>query len=272
MAETTARNEDQAAGGGAPGGSPTRRGFSWTRLWPVAALVAVTLTLLAAGAGDWLSISTVIQRHGELAALVARNALVAAIGYLLLYTVAVALSFPGASILTILGGYLFGAVAGMALTVVAATVGATIIFIIARTSFGDVLREKAGAFGARLATGFEEDAFHYLFFLRLVPVCPFWLLNIVPALFKVPVRTYVAATALGIIPGTLAYSLLGSGLGEVIDEMEAANPGCAAAGTCELEWSALLSPGPLIAMAALTLAAVVPLVVKRVRRRRAARC
>ncbi len=156
--------------------------------------------------------------------------------------------------------------AGTALTVVAATAGATIIFLIARTSFGDVLRERAGEFGARLAAGFEQNAFHYLLFLRLVPIIPFWLLNIVPALFKLPVRTYVAATALGIIPGTLAYSLLGSGLGDVITEMEAANPGCAQSGTCELEWGALLSPGPLIAMAALTLAALVPIVVKRLRR------
>jgi uncharacterized membrane protein YdjX (TVP38/TMEM64 family) len=267
MTGAAAQRDRKDERGPAPDPSGGRR-FSWTRLWPLGVIVAITGALFAAGAGDWLSLSTVIQRHGELAALVAKHVLLAEIGFVVIYAAAVALSFPGASVLTILGGYLFGPAAGTALTILAATAGATVIFLVARTSFGDVLREKAGGFGARVAAGFEDDAFHYLLFLRLVPVFPFWLLNILPALFKVPTRTYVLATALGIIPGTLAYSLLGSGLGTLIDEMEAANPGCAAAGTCKVEFSALLTPGPLIAMAALTLAAVIPVVVKRLRRRR----
>jgi uncharacterized membrane protein YdjX (TVP38/TMEM64 family) len=267
MIEAAARDEDD---GGPSAGPPRgRNGLSVVRLLPLAVLVVIALALLVSGAGDWLSLSTVIQRHGELGVLVAENVVAAALAYVAVYIAAVALSFPGAGILTILGGYLFGWLAGTGLTVVAATVGATIIFLVARTSLGDVLRARAGGFAARVAEGFEADAFSYLLFLRLVPICPFWLLNIVPALFKVAPRTYVAATALGIIPGTLAYSLLGSGLGRVVEEMEAAHPGCAAAGTCEIEFAALLTPAPLVAMVALGLAAVVPLVVKRMRRRTA---
>ena len=239
----------------------------WMRLWPVGLLALGLATLWLAGLGDYLTLDFIIREHAYLATYVNEHLTLAVLTYLALYTVAVAVSFPGASLLTIAGGYLFGAVLGTALTVFAATVGATIIFLAARTSFGAFLREKVDHFAGRFAKGFEENAFSYLFLLRLVPLFPFWLINIVPTLFDVSVRTYVIATALGIIPGTLAYVLLGDGLGATVTTLEAQNPGCAEAGTCDIGLGLLLTPGPLIAMAALCIVAVIPLVVKKLRAR-----
>jgi uncharacterized membrane protein YdjX (TVP38/TMEM64 family) len=199
---------------------------------------------------------------------VERNIVLVAAAYLAVYVVAVAVSFPGASLITIVGGFLFGAVLGAALTVVAATAGASVIFLAARTSVGTALRARAGRFTDRLAKGFEANAFSYLLFLRLVPLFPFWLINVAPALFNVSLSTYVVATALGIVPGTFAYTLLGSELGGLIEAQEAANPGCAAAGTCEIDVSALVTPGFVAALLVLAAASLVPVAVKKIRARR----
>lgn len=242
--------------------------FRWRRLWPLLVLALLALGLYAAGIGKYLTLSFIVREHEHLKAAVADNVVRATITYLGVYVVAVAVSFPGAFLLTVVGGLVFGAVLGTGLTVVAATIGATILFLAARSSLGSFLREKVGNFAGRFAAGFEENAFSYLFLLRLVPIFPFWLINVAPALFNVPVRTYVVATALGIVPGTLAYSLVGDGLSATIHELEAQDPGCAAAGTCTLGFDVLVSPGPLIAMAALCVVAVIPLVVKALRARR----
>ncbi len=224
----------------------------------------------AAGVTDYLSLDAIIRHHDALRSAVADNWLASAAAYLGLYAVAVALSFPGASLITIVGGFLFGAVAGTALTVVAATFGASVIFLAARTSLGGVLRRRAGRFAQRFADGFEDNAFSYLLFLRLVPLFPFWLINVAPALFDVRLGTYVAATALGIVPGTIAYTLVGDGLGGLIAAQERANPGCAEAGTCEVAVGALFTPGLIAAIVALSAAALIPVVVKRWRAARAA--
>lgn len=252
--------------------SPPRRSgrLSWNRLWPLAAIAALMVVVYASGAHRHISLDAIIRNHERLEASVEANLARSALAYLALYAVAVAVSFPGASLVTILGGFLFGATMGTALTVVAATVGASVIFLAAKTSLGGVLRERAGRFAQRFAQGFNENAFSYLLFLRLVPLFPFWLVNIAPALFDVKLRTYVTATAVGIIPGTLAYTLVGDGLGGLIAAQEAANPGCVDAGTCSIEISALFTPGLLAAILALSAAALIPVALKRWRAGRAA--
>ena len=111
---------------------------------------------------------------------------------------------------------------------VGATIGATILFLVVNTSFGSTLAEKAGPFVAKLRDGFQENALSYLLFLRLVPAFPFFIVNLVPALLGVPLRTFVIGTGLGIIPGTIAYSLAGSGLGSVIEAQNATYKTCLA--------------------------------------------
>ena len=238
------------------------------RYWPIGLILLAMGAFYLSGAYELFTLEAIIRKQDELAAAVEANWLTAAGSYLAIYVVMVALSFPGAALITVVGGVLFGVVAGTILTVVAATCGASIVFLAARTSFGAALRKRAGRFGERLADGFEENAFSYLFLLRLVPLFPFWLINVAPALFDVRLRTFVTATLLGIIPGTLAYTLLGSGLGDLVVALEEADPGCADAGTCEISLTALLTPGPIIAMAALTIIAIIPIGLKRWRARR----
>lgn len=225
---------------------------------PLAALFALMVVAWASGWFGALTLSNLIQRRAELSAFVAGDVVVALLLYAGVYIVLVALSFPGASLLTIAGGFLFGAAAAGAVTTVAATIGATIVFLAARSSLGSALRARASPFIERLSRGFRDDAWSYLLFLRLVPVFPFWLVNLAPALFQVRLDVYVGATFLGILPGTFAYAFLGAGLDSLITAQEAAHPGCVDAGTCSIDPGALLTPTLLGALAALGAVALVP--------------
>ena len=152
----------------------------------------------------------------SLAGFVQANGVMAALAYVAVYIAAVALSFPGASILTAAGGLMFGVAAGTAFALLSATIGATLLFLIARTSLGELLAERAGPRVQRLRKGFQEEGFSYLLFLRLVPLFPFWLVNLAAALFGMRLVPYVAATAIGIVPGTFVLAYFGDGLGTAI--------------------------------------------------------
>jgi uncharacterized membrane protein YdjX (TVP38/TMEM64 family) len=186
--------------------------------WAPLAVVAVVLALgYLFGLQEYFSLAALRRYQEALAGSVEAHPVLAPLAYFLVYALAVSVSFPGASFLTIAGGFMFGALAGAALAVVAATIGATCIFLIARTSLGDLLAEKAGPRIQRLRQGFQEEGFSYLLFLRLVPLFPFWLVNLAAALFGMRVLPYVAATAIGIVPGTFVYSYFGQGLGGALE-------------------------------------------------------
>jgi len=245
-----------------------------SRRWgPLVLLVVAAAVLYASGAYEYVSLATIAEHRDTLRNFVSEHWLAALFGYGLIYVAAVALSIPGGALLTMFGGFLFGWLVAGLLVVVAATAGATVIFLVARTSLGDVLVRRAGPRLNALARGFRDDAFNYLLFLRLVPVFPFWLVNIAPALFDVRLATFVAATFAGIIPATFAFAFLGSGLDSIIAEQKEAHEACVAAGRvdCEisLEAGALLTPELIIAFAVLGLVALIPVVVKRLRARRA---
>ncbi len=181
--------------------------MTWKSILPAAALAAVVAVAYFYRLDHYLTLDAIRDNRAALLAYVEENRVVAVVGFVVVYAAAVGVSFPGAVVLTLAGGFLFGAVLGAALSVVAATIGAAAIFLIARSAFGDVLRLKAGAFVARMADGFQKDAFSYLLFLRLVPVFPFWAVNLVPALIGMRFAPFVVATAIGIIPGTAVYLL-----------------------------------------------------------------
>ncbi|SFU01136.1 Uncharacterized membrane protein YdjX, TVP38/TMEM64 family, SNARE-associated domain [Pseudovibrio denitrificans] len=228
-------------------------------------ILAVSAYGISQGWHQQITISNLIKNQQLLANYLAEYPVLTPLIYFVVYTLAVALSFPGASLLTIAGGFLFGWFFGGLLTVVAATIGAALLFIAAKTSVGATLKERAGPFLDKMSEGFRKNAFSYLLFLRLTPVFPFWLVNIAPALFHVPLTTYLIATFVGIIPGTFAYAFVGAGLDSVILAQEQANPGCSAAGTCEVEISALITPELIWAFAALGLVALIPPVIQRFR-------
>ena len=172
---------------------------------------------MLAGGYRYLTFSSLAQNRDWLHGLVQRWGILAAIVYITVYAMLVALSVPGGAVLTIAGGFLFGPWLGTLCAVVGATLGATGIFLAARAGLGG-LSHRAGPFIAKLEAGFRADAFNYLLVLRLVFIVPFWLVNLVPALVGVKLWTYVIATFIGIIPATFVFASLGSGLSNVVEE------------------------------------------------------
>ena len=169
------------------------------------------------------------------------------------------------------GGFLFGPVIGTIAALVGALAGGTVIFLIARSACGEWLTRRAGPFAAKLAEGFRADAFSYLMFLRLVPF-PFWLINLAPALFNVRLSTFVAATAIGILPASLTFAVFGAGLDSVIAAQEGQYNACLAAGRadCKIDFdlSQVLTPTLLLALGAFALLALVPAFARRIIRRK----
>lgn len=179
--------------------------------------VALVMAARLAGLGDALSIETLREHRATLAAWVAAHRMLAALAFVALYIAVAALSLPGAVILTLSGGLLFGAVAGALLTVCGATTGATLVFLFARRILGDRALDRFGASAARIAEGLRRNAWSYLLVLRFLPVFPFFLVNLVPAFVGVGLPVFVATTFFGIMPGTFVFSLTGAGLGSVLD-------------------------------------------------------
>jgi len=241
------------------------------RFAPAAAVVAVVALAYALGLHRDLSFATFIRHRGAIDQFIAAHAILAVSGFIALYIAVVSLSLPGGGILTMTGGFLFGPVLGTAASAVGGLIGGTIIFLIARSAFGEFLTRRAGPFAAKLAEGFRADAFSYLLFLRLVPF-PFWLVNLTPALFGVRLKTFILATAIGILPATAAFAVFGAGLGSVIAAHEAHYNVCMAAGradcTVNFDLSHVLTPTLLLALAALGLLALLPVLARRLWGRR----
>ena len=230
---------------------------SLLRLLPVAIVLAGLGLGYAFGLQDYLSLSYLSESRASLKTYVDENYLYSVAAFMALYTLAVAFSFPAASILTIFAGFLFGWLAGGAMVAASATVGATILFLAARSAFGDFLRDKVGGRAAALAEGFKKDAFSYLLVLRLAPIFPFFFLNIAPALFNISLRSYVSATFLGILPGTFAYAFLGQSVDSVIDAAQKAGK--------QVKVSDLVTPQITLAFAALACVAAIPIIIKKLR-------
>jgi len=185
----------------------------WRRLWPVALIVIALAAAWASGVHRYLSLDTLREQQDALRGFVSEHAVLAFAIYIAIYAAATILMLPGALWITIAGGFLFGLWGGTPATVVGATLGASILFLAAKSSVGSALRERAGPFVQKLEKGFQEDAVSYMFALRFLPVVPFPVANIAPAIFGAKFRDYVITTALGIIPGVLAYTWIGAGLG-----------------------------------------------------------
>lgn len=211
---------------------------------------------LLLGGGDLVSLDRIAARYGEIDLWVAANRALAIVLFTLIYTTLVAISFPGAWALTVLGGLLFGTLLGGSLAVVGAAAGATVVFLAARSAFAETLKARAGARLGRLREGFEANAVSYLLTLRLVPVFPFFLINIAAGVFGMRLAPYVMATAAGIVPGTFVYASLGAGAASVVRE----------GGTIDAK-GLLLRPEILLPIAGLVLLALLPVLVKRLRAR-----
>ncbi|NKB48836.1 MAG: TVP38/TMEM64 family protein [Alphaproteobacteria bacterium] len=183
----------------------------------VLALILGLAAFFAFDLNTYVSIDAIKSNRETLSEFVARNGFLAAFLFGALYAVVVAFSLPGGAVMTITGGFLFGWLGGGLIVVVGATIGATALFLIARTAVGGFLEAKAGPFVRKMEDGFRQNALSYLLVLRLIPLFPFWLVNLVPALLGVSTTTYIVATFFGIIPGTFVYASVGNGLGALFD-------------------------------------------------------
>ena len=196
-------------------GTSARRPL-WRRIWPLGLLLVGLGLFFALGLDRYLSFQTLADHRDWLMAQVREVPVLAALAYMLAYAAVAAFSIPGGAVLTILGGFLFGTWLGTTYAVTGATLGSIAVFLAARTALGDAMRARAGGAVQRMRQGFQENALSYLLFLRLIPVFPFWLVNLVPALVGVPLGTYVLGTFAGIIPGTLVYASVGNGLDALV--------------------------------------------------------
>jgi uncharacterized membrane protein YdjX (TVP38/TMEM64 family) len=226
------------------------------RAIPVLILILLLVLAYVFDLYRYLSFTELKNNHDALMAWRNQHAVLTILIFMLLYIIAVAVSFPGATILTLAGGFLFGLLWGTVYIVIAATIGAVILFLACRYAFAELFRQKAGKTLRRFEKGFQDDAFNYLLFLRLLPVFPFWLINIVPALLDMKLTPYIIATFLGIIPGTAVYVSVGNGLGSVF-----------AAGKTP-DFSLIFKPEIIIPIIALAILSVIPIIYKRVKRRK----
>lgn len=230
----------------------------YARYVPVAIVISGLAFGYAFGLQDYLSLGFLAEQRQALHAYVGANVFWSALLFLVVYILAVAFSFPAASALTIFGGFLFGWMLGGALVAVGATVGASILFLATRSAFGGFLRHRVDGFVKKLADGFRENAFGYLFVIRLAPVFPFFVVNIAAALFDISLGRFVAATFFGILPGTFAYAYLGQGVDSVLVAAQASGR--------EAQISDLVTRDITLAFFALALVALIPTIMRQFRK------
>lgn len=237
-------------------GTAARRGLAW-RLLPVVLLALAAAAFFASGLHRYLTFEALRANRGELLAWVDAHAFMAALVFVAVYAAGIVLLPPSGTLMTVTGGFVFGAVIGTSLVVVGATAGATALFLVARFALGDWLRERAGAGIQRMRAGFRENELSYMLVLRLVPLFPFWLVNLAPAFLGVRLRTFVVGTFFGIVPGTAVFAVFGAGLGSILDANQ------------DLSLAGVLTPEIVGALLGLALLALAPVVYKKIRARAA---
>lgn len=247
--EMTGRDDGPEVADQAPAKKPV-----WQRLLPIAIIAVGLVSFFATGANDYLSLGALRENQAALDDWIGQRFAVALLLFVLAYAALTAMSFPGASFLTIAGGFLFGLWAGTFGVVIGATAGAVALYYAARTVFGDALKSKAGGFVSRIERGFEEDGLSYMFLLRLLPIFPFWGVNIACGLIGVPIRNYALGTFFGIIPGSFVYVSIGNGI---------------AAGVADSDDLSLLGvlakPEIILPLVGLVVLALVPIAYKKLR-------
>jgi len=218
------------------------------RAIPILILVALAIGAWASGLTDYLTWAELARHQASLRSAVDAWPVLVPVAYVIVYAAFVALSLPQAVVVTITGGLLFGTLIGGALAVVGATLGAILLFLLARTAIGDSLAHRGGTFMRTVRDGLARDGFNYLLAIRLIPVFPFWLVNLAAALGGMRLLPYAAATLIGIAPATFVFASIGAGIGSVL----------ATGGQPDLSVIVSLPVlGPLLGLAALSLLPVI---------------
>ena len=231
------------------------RGTGPRRWIALAALVLAGVLCYALGLHRYLTFHALAEHREWLIAEVRSLGYLGPLAFIAIYALVAGLSIPGAAVMTLAGGFLFGTVLGTLYNLLGATLGATAVFLIARSAFGGILERRAGPLLKKVEADFRRDAVSYLLVLRLVPLFPFWLVNLVPAFFGMRLRTYVLCSFFGMLPGALVYSSVGAGLGMILDRGETPDLGI------------VYDPRILLPLLGLALLALAPVLYKRWKRR-----
>jgi uncharacterized membrane protein YdjX (TVP38/TMEM64 family) len=225
------------------------------RYLPLLIILIGMAAIYFTGLYRYLSFNALRSYHDTLKLFVQAHPIAVPLLYILAYILLTALSVPGAIFLTLLGGYLFPQPFSTIYVVFGATCGATLIFLAARTALGDSLRQKAGPFLKKMEKGFNDNAASYMLFLRFVPLFPFWIVNLAPAFFGVPLRTFVWTTLVGITPGSFVFTLAGGGLEKIFETNQA------------FSLSTIFNTELKVALTLLGILALVPILVKKLKKK-----
>ena len=223
------------------------------RYFPLLIIITLSTTAWGLGLHHYLNFDMLRSHHHQLETYVSLQPLLSISLFMAVYILIVAISLPGATFMTLLGGLLFGQMIGTVSSVISATIGATILFVSARLASEDLLTRKAGPWIDKMKRGFQENAFYYLLTLRLIPIFPFVAINLVAAIFQVSLKTFLITTLIGIIPGSFVYVSLGSALKDVIV-------------STDLSPKIVLEPKFIIAFAGLGVLSLLPVLYKRFHR------
>jgi uncharacterized membrane protein YdjX (TVP38/TMEM64 family) len=221
------------------------------RLLPLLLILATLVATVAFGLPGQLSWQTLAAQHAALAAAAQAHPAAAILAYTGFYALIVVLSIPATIVMSVAGGLLFGAFAGTLAAVGGATIGAVLLFLIVRGALRPLLAPRLRRLTERIGPGLERDGFNYLLALRVVPVFPFWLINLAPALVGMRLLPFAAATLFGIVPASAIYVSIGAGLGGVLDSGHPPDLG------------AVLSPRVLAPLVALGLLSLLPVAWRR---------
>ncbi|MGD9743484.1 MAG: TVP38/TMEM64 family protein [Dongiaceae bacterium] len=187
------------------------------RFWPLLLLAGAAVIFLAFDFHGYINLEAVRENRALLLGLVDRHWLASFFAFFALYALLVALSLPVASIMTIAGGFLFGITVGGTASIVAETLGACIVFLVAQSAFGNLIKARAGSWMERVEAGFQENALYYMLTLRLIPIFPAFIINLVAPFVGVSFRVYAIATLFGVLPSCIIFASFGAGLGAIFD-------------------------------------------------------
>jgi len=218
-------------------------------------VLPLLLLVLLAAVGVWLTYdvgwSSLARNQGWLLAWVASHRVAAALLFVLGYILTAGLSLPHGALLTVVGGLLFGPVTGTILTVAGATAGAAVLVGVLRSSFRDTLGRQRHRIPAAMRARLERDGFSYLLALRLVPLFPFWVVNLAASVAGIRLAVFVPATLLGIAPASFVLSSVGTGIGDVLAQGR------------EPDLTVVFTPRILLPLLALAALSLIPVVARR---------
>jgi len=228
---------------------------SLKKLTPILFLILGLILFLLYDVHQIFELKTLNLYHGELVTWASKLGVRAWFIFIGFYIVLVAVSLPGATLMTVIGGLVFGPFLGGILAIIGGTVGAVIIFLAARYAFSDFFRFRLGSIPDKMEEAFKENALSYLLILRLIPIFPFWLVNLAPAFLNISIRVYSLATLVGIIPGTFIYSILGDRFGLLLTTEE------------EIYLGIIFEPRFLVPLVAFATLILLPLIYKKLKTR-----